>query len=465
MSKSTYTHHTVDDLSSDSEDEFPPGYLTAKLEKPIDDGAEVVEDEIEDPLMSFDQSVPHVVFVPLSYKERKFAQKMRHRISKRNIKPKVTLGPPCSAFNDLSLNINASTTEIDLSGQSLTDASLLSLWTLISETTVVRSLSLARTGIGAHHGDPLHEALVKNKGSLEVLNLKRNFLDDNSVAAMLNFEPVNDKEIFLCNGKLRMLDLRGNNLSEKSGKVLANAARAPARTDHSLSLISRNDSSNSITSASPLPWETTFNNNNNNNNNNNQSSASEPPSPALSTSSTGSSATTPNVMSNSLNTNSFLLSRVSRFDELNGIPTESLLRNELKKLNFGSSGFGVAEAALIGELLKTVTSVHTLDLSWNSDMGADGAIALANTLSECTSPIDVLDLSGEFFSLFSYFLAFFSFSYSFVGSLVPIFVTTKLLTLTNYHFSFISLTHSHSLSLSLLSFSLSLCIHIRNAHM
>lgn len=386
MSKSTYTHHTVDDLSSDSEDEFPPGYLTAKLEKPIDDGADDVEDEIDDNLLSFDNSVPHVEFIPLSYKERKFAQKMKQRISQRNVKPKMSLGPACSAFKDLSLNINATTTEIDLSGQILTDNSLLSLWTLISETTIVKSLSLARTGIGAHHGDPLHEALVKNKGSLESLNLKRNLFDDDSIAAMFNFDPINGKEVLLCNGKLRVLDLRGNNLSEKSGIILAQAARAPLRQE--LSLISKHDSSLSITSV--LPWESTFNNSHIGGGGSIPNS--EPPSPALSTNSN--STTTTEGLNNSMNSSSFLNSKMSRFDELNGIPTESLLKNEIINLQFGSSGFGVAEVALIGELLKTVSSVQSLDLSWNSTIGSDGAIALANTLSECMSPIEVLDLSG-----------------------------------------------------------------------
>jgi Ran GTPase-activating protein (RanGAP) involved in mRNA processing and transport len=385
---------TVDDLSSDSEDDFPSGYLTAKLDKPIEQDAYDSDDSLTRDDDNSLNDIPQVEFHPLSYKERKFAEKMRKRINNRNIRPKAaSLGLSAAAFSDLSLNINAKTTEIDLSGTKLTDQSLCSLWTLISETKIIHRISLNRTGIGAHHGEAISEALLKNTGSLETLHLKRNNLDDHAISVILNLS-MNDFSRSLCNGKLRRLDLRGNRLSEKSGIVLANAARMPriekTKASSSLSASSTTNHSLSIMSASPLPWENSAASYN--------TPGVDPDSKSSSNSSSNSStasssrvSTAPSSSNNTLNTNRNYL---SRFDELNGLPTESLLNNELQYLQLGSSGLGVSEAALVGELLKHVTSVTSLDLSWNNELGADGALALAHTLSESKSPVEVLDLSG-----------------------------------------------------------------------
>ena len=136
----------IDDLSSDSEDEFPPGFLTANLTDARGDAdfsdddsaltAETGEVEVE-----VYKPRPPVEFQRVSYKERQFAKKMRARVAARNYyrPPDVAEGATGlarSGFTTLSLNVSATTTVVDLTGQALGDAPLSGLWALLSESPV-----------------------------------------------------------------------------------------------------------------------------------------------------------------------------------------------------------------------------------------------------------------------------------------------------------------------------------------
>ena len=69
------------------------------------------------------------------------------------------------------------------------------------------------------------QALFRNRGSLESLDLKRNLLDDFAVGELFDFSPKRK----LCKGRLRFLDLRSNRLTAALGPLLARVAQAPPR--------------------------------------------------------------------------------------------------------------------------------------------------------------------------------------------------------------------------------------------
>jgi hypothetical protein len=259
----------------------------------------------------------------------------------------------------------------------------MSLWTLLGESTVLKRVVLARCSVGPTDGAHLGAALVKNPGSLEVLDLKRCLLDDHGLEGLLGFAPAS----LLCKGKLRVLDLRGNPTTAASGALLASAAQPPpvlpdANHHH------HRHYHHALAGSSPLPWSTT---------------PTDLPSTAKASGGDPLDSTRSQGSGDSDDSSEEGESRegpppprwASRFHELNGIPTEDLLRGEVVVLDLRSRGLGPAEASMVGELLKTAPpTVTRLDLSWNADVMCDGVTALANALRHSCSPLRSLDLTG-----------------------------------------------------------------------
>lgn len=266
-------------------------------------------------------------------------KRIKERHEKRNVPKSLPLGPARAAFEDLHLNVTALTTDLNLTGVELPDRSLAALWTLLCESTALESIRLQRCGVRTVHAAGLRAALAHN-GTLTALNLRNNALGDAGVEVLLADSPPATSAFPLPQASGHSLPLSGL----CGGKCRDLDLRSNGLTSQA----------SAVLFAAACRHE------------------------------------------NKATAVSAATKTASLFDALCGIPTEQLLSGTLSSLRLPSMGLGPAEGGLLGAILAVAPAAVTgdLDLSWNSDLGAEGGRALAEALLQCASPVRSLTLCG-----------------------------------------------------------------------